>query len=90
VKIEVLKTAEAARASTMYAVQVGAFENLRSAQDLKDQLSKRYTGVTVETFSGEKTLYRIRIGRERDLDAANRLAAQLRKEDLDPFVVRVN
>jgi rare lipoprotein A len=90
VKIQILKTAEAVRALTMYAVQVGAFENRRSAQDLKERLSKKYAGVTVETFSGEKTLYRIRIGRERDLEAANRLAAQLRKEDLDTFVVRVN
>lgn len=90
VKLQVLKMADAAGAGTLYAVQVGAFESRQLAEDLKQQLAQRYSVVTVQTLSGEKTLYRVRIGREPDLDSANRLAAQLRKEDLKPFVVRVN
>jgi rare lipoprotein A len=91
VRLRVLKTAETAQVSTtMYTVQVGAFESLRAAEDLKQQLAKKYPGVTVQTFVGEKTIYRIRIGREPDIDAANKLAAQLREDDLKPFVVRLN
>jgi rare lipoprotein A len=92
VKLEILKTSQTANASTttIYAVQVGAFENPRAAEDLKEQLSKKYPRVTVQTFAGEKTIYRIRVGREKDLDAANKIAAQLRKEDLKPFIVRIN
>jgi rare lipoprotein A len=90
VKLKILNAAAAAVVSTMYAVQVGAFENLRAAEDLKTELQKKYPLVTVQPVEGEKTLYRVRIGREPDIDAANRLAAQLRRDDFRPFVVRVN
>ena len=74
----------------MFAVQVGAFENQGAAEDLKRRLEKKYSAVTVQAFSGEKTVYRVRIGEEPDLQAAERLASQLEKEALKPFVVRIN
>jgi len=74
----------------VYAVQVGAFENPRAAEELKQQLAKKYPDVTVQTFPGEKTVYRVRIGRESNIQTANKLASQLRREDFQPFVVRVN
>ena len=74
----------------VYAVQVGAFENPRTAEDLKQQLQKRYPGVSVQAFSGEKTIYRVRIGREPDISSAQKLASQLKKEDLQTFVVRLD
>ncbi len=88
VKLKVLKEGQAAR--TVYCVQVGAFENLRAAEVLKQQLEKKYPAVTVQSFDGETTIYRVRIGREPDIQAAQKLAGQLRKDDLKPFVVRVN
>ena len=88
VKLKVLKEGQAAR--TVYCVQVGAFENLRAADVLKQQLEKKYPAVTVQSFAGETTIYRVRIGREPDIQAAQKLAGQLRKDDLKPFVVRVN
>jgi rare lipoprotein A len=95
VKLKVLRKEEvvtppSSPSGPVFAVQVGAFENRRAAEDLKHRLEKKYTSVTVQTFSGEKTIYRVRIGHERDLHAAERLASQLRKEDLKPFVVRMN
>lgn len=95
VKLKVLKPGEVAKAREasalpIYAVQVGAFENQRAAEDLKRQLERKYPGVTVQTFPGDKTVYRVRIGREPDIQAAQKLATQLRKEDFQPFVVRVN
>ena len=94
VKIKVLKATEvlptSASSRPVYAVQVGAFENPRAAEDLKRQLERKYPDVTVQTLSGEKTVYRVRIGREPDIQTANRLASQLRKQDFQPFVVRVN
>src|SRR2546427_7827238 len=45
-----------------FAVQVGSFESQRAAEDLKRRLEAKYTSVTIQTFSGEKTLYRVRIG----------------------------
>jgi len=98
VKLQVLKEGDGARIPVngsqtepgMYAVQVGAFENLRSAEELKSRLARKYSDVSIQTFSGRSTVYRVRIGREPDLLSAEKLASQLRKEDLSTFVVRVN
>ena len=99
VKLKVLKTGEVAKAAPpvsvpaskpmLFAVQVGAFESSSAAENLKERLEKKYPGVTVQTVSGEKTVYRVRIG-EPDIDAANKIASELRKEDFKPFVVRLN
>jgi rare lipoprotein A len=97
VKLTILKAGDGARVSgpaspnALYAVQVGAFESLKSAEDLKARLEqKKFEGVSIQTVAGETTIYRVRIGREPDLESANRLASQLRKQDLNTFVVRVN
>ena len=94
VKIKVLKATEVLPTSAsprpVYAVQVGAFENPRAAEELKQRLAGKYPDVTVQILPGEKAVYRVRIGREPDIQTANRLASQLRKQDFQPFVVRVN
>ncbi|MBI4473392.1 MAG: septal ring lytic transglycosylase RlpA family protein [Acidobacteria bacterium] len=95
VRLEIVKAGavQTGRLGTtpLYAVQVGAFENQEAAETLKRELEKRYSGVTVQTVSGQRTLYRVRVGRgEPDIQAAHKLAAQLRREDFDSFVVRVN
>ena len=97
VKLRVLKQEDFARVTPptassrpLFGVQVGAFENQRTAEDLKRRLEKKYPTVTIQTFTAEKTLYRVRIGREPDIQSAEKLASQLRKEDLKPFIVRVN
>jgi rare lipoprotein A len=74
----------------LYAVQVGAFENRQSAEELRTRLEQKYPAVSIQTFSAEKTIYRVRIGPEPDLLAAEKLAAQLRGEHFDTFVVRLN
>lgn len=92
VKLKILKESEAAKApppSAAFAVQVGAFENEKKAEELKKQLEKKYPSVIVQPPSSEKSLYRVRIG-EPDMDTANKIVAELRKHDLKPFVVRLN
>jgi len=94
VKLKIVKggavPATSGSARPVYAVQVGAFENPRAAEEVKQQLEKKYRDVTVQTLQGEKTLYRVRVGREPDLQTANKLASQLRKQAFQPFVVRLN
>jgi len=88
VKLKIIKSEQVAKPAT-FAVQVAAFENPRAADELKEQLAKKYSGVTIQTVSEERTLYRVRIGQP-DLVAASKVASQLRKEDFKPFVVRLN
>jgi rare lipoprotein A len=93
VKVKVVRGGTPARASSrgaVYAVQVGAFESQRSAEELKRQLEKKYPAVSVQTTSGGKTIFRVRVGREPDLLSAEKLAEKLRGEKYDSFVVRAN
>ena len=92
VTLKVLKEGEFVKttsASSTFAVQVGAFEDKQRADELKKQLEKEYPSVTVQPFSADKTVYRVRIG-EPDMETAKKIAAELRKHDLKPFVVRLN
>jgi rare lipoprotein A len=94
VKLTVLKQGEADPRTSApqngYAVQVGAFENRDAAEDLRKRLEGKYPSISVQTASAEKTIYRVRIGPERDLLSAEKLAARLREESIESFVVRLN
>jgi rare lipoprotein A len=95
VKIKILKAGAGGRANAVsarpvYAVQIGAFESPDAAEDLKQQFEKKYPNVTIQTVPGEKAVYRVRVGSEPDIEAAQKLASQLQREDLKPFVVRLN
>src|SRR5215510_1507797 len=73
--------------TAMYAVQVGAFSNQQSAEDLKNRLSGKFHDISVQAVAiNETTIYRVRIGKEPDLMSAQKLASELKKEDLSPFV----
>ena len=88
VRLTVLKLAEVTKPAG-FAVQVAAFENRQAAEDLKDRLDKKYSGVSIQTFTEERTFYRVRIG-EPDLESANKTVAELRKQEFKPFIVRLN
>ena len=93
VKLKVVRAGTPGRGAalnSLYAVQVAAFENQRSAEDLKRQLERKYPSVSIQTASGAKTVFRVRVGREPNLLTAEKLAQKLRDEDYDSFVVRVN
>ncbi len=87
VKLKVLNQAAVPRPA--FEVQVAAFEDQRAAEDLKQRLEKKYPSVTIQTFFTDRRIYRVRIG-EPDIEAANRVISELRKEDLKPFIVRAN
>lgn len=84
-----LKASEAALLApppaSAFAVQVGAFEDQEKAEDLRKRLEKKYPTVTVIP---DKSLYRVRIG-EPDMQTANKIVAELRKQDLKSFVVKL-
>jgi rare lipoprotein A len=88
VSLKILKVADVTK-SQAFAVQVGSFENKSKAEELKKSLEKKYPSVKVQTASIPTTVYRVRIA-EPDMETANKTASELRKQDLKPFVVRLN
>jgi rare lipoprotein A len=76
--------------AAIYAIQVGAFDSLDTAEAMKRQLEQRYRDVTIQSVSLNRTFYRVRVGRTGDLKSAEKLATQLRDESFDPFVVRLD
>ena len=88
VSLKILKVADVTKLQS-FAVQVGSFENKSKAEELKKSLEKNYPGVKVQMASIPTTVYRVRIA-EPDMETANKIASELRKRDLKPFVVRLN
>jgi peptidoglycan lytic transglycosylase len=76
-----------------YAVQVGAFQDRRNAERLKDQISQKYGPVSIQTFDrGDGVFYRVRVGSESSEESANQLARKLREGRFatQTFVVRID
>jgi rare lipoprotein A len=73
-----------------FTVQVGAFEQRQNAERLRAQLQTKYV-VFIQEFDGPAGhFFRVRVGREPTLQAAQRLAAQLAQGSFHPFVVRLD
>jgi rare lipoprotein A len=93
VKLQIIKEGDGARlpsdSGSAYAVQVGAFSSREGAEELKKRLDRKFQGVSIQSVPGDVPLYRVRVGPEPDMQSAQKLASQLRKQDLSPFVVRM-
>jgi rare lipoprotein A len=76
--------------AVLYTIQVGAFERQDTAEALQKRLELHYRDVMIQTFSTDRTFYRVRVGRLSDLPSAEKLVKQLRGDKFDPFVVRLN
>ena len=75
-----------------FAVQVGAFQLEQNATRLREQLSARYSPVTVTTLElPNGVYYRVRVGRFPSQAAAQQLAAEIHDQDaVVAFVVRLD
>lgn len=61
-----------------YLVQVASYSNRKDADSLKAKLvAKGYAAVVTETVIGDKTWYRVRIGRHLDKESATQISNQL-------------
>jgi rare lipoprotein A len=94
VRVEVLSvqgaSSRTAPAAGSYAVQVGAFRDRPTAEQLQRSLQARYGGAFVERFDGsDGVFYRVRVGPKPSAREAQSLAAQLGSENLSGFVVRL-
>jgi rare lipoprotein A len=75
-----------------FGVQVGAFQLEQNATRLRDQLSTRYSPVTIATLElPDGVYYRVRVGRFPSQAAAQQLATEIHDQDaVVAFVVRLD
>ena len=70
-----------------YAVQVGLFNDKSRAESLKERLSRRYQPVTLVPRQGARVQWRVLVGDKPTQEEAEALAAVLRKQLGEAFVV---
>jgi peptidoglycan lytic transglycosylase len=76
-----------------FAVQVGAFQDPRNAERLRDRIAHRYRPVSIVKFDhGDGVFYRVLVGSVSSEQAANELARNLRNEGFaaQTFIVRTD
>jgi DedD protein len=80
--------APAASTTGMWAVQLGSFSNKANAEKLAADLRKQgYAAFLSQLDTSSGTLHRVRIGPQKDRDAAEAMAARLLKVDIKGQVV---
>jgi len=76
-------------APSLYTIQAAVFSEEENANLLKERLSSRYEHITIQPFvSNAGAFYRVRVGSYATEERAATVAAKLKLEGLEPFVVR--
>ena len=71
-----------------FTFQVGAFLDRQNAERLEAKLAKVYTHAHIATYqSGDKTFYRVRVGKFNDLKKAMEYEKKLISDGYDPMIV---
>ncbi len=79
---------KAVPASVRYAVQVGAYTSLATAESTRERVSKEAKNVAVvSVVAGSRTLYRVRVGDFADIDDAKSEAQRLKRAGVEGIVV---
>jgi rare lipoprotein A len=75
-----------------FTVQVGAFTDRTNADNLRVRLLAKYQPIYIQDYDAPQAhFYRVRVGRVPSIDAAQKLAAQLRATDgFQTFVMRLD
>lgn len=90
VRLEVIAPPPGAAAPARYAVQVGAYAERSNADRLVKTLRERYPTCRVVRREGPAPPWRVLVGAEESLDAAQALARDLRTVVRAAFVVRLD
>jgi rare lipoprotein A len=88
--VSVPASAASARASGLFAVQVGAFREKDRAEKQRSTLDSEYGPARLVLRDGSPPLWRVLVGRESSADSAAALADRLRSEVGSAFVVRLD
>jgi rare lipoprotein A len=85
-----ISTAGAEPGEAAFAVQVGAFLDRGRAENLKRSLERNYHPVVIVPREGERTQWRVLVGRAPGEEQARALAEELRARTGAAFVVRLD
>ena len=90
VKLEVISAPPRVADNEFFAVQAGAFAVYENAERARARYAQRFGSAQLVMKQSPRPLYRVLVGRERSLEAAQKLADQLRLEVLQVFIVRLD
>jgi rare lipoprotein A len=90
VKLQVISAPPEVSGNDFFAVQAGAFAVYENAERARARYAQRFGSAQLAMKQAPKPLYRVLVGRERSLQAAQKLADQLRLEVLQVFIVRLD
>lgn len=90
VRIEVIAAPLDIPANDFYAVQVGAFSVYANAERARSEYAQRFGVAQLALKQGNVPLWRVLVGKERSIDAAQELAKTLNAENKTVFVVRLD
>ncbi len=90
VKIEVIAAPRDIPVNDFYAVQTGAFSNRESAERLRQQYAERFGNAQLAVKHAPTPLWRVLVGKEPSMEAAQQLALVLGAENKNVFVVRLD
>jgi rare lipoprotein A len=90
VRLEVISAPRDVPANDFYAVQIGAFSSRENAERLREKYSERFGNAQLALKQGPVPLWRVLVGKEPSVDAANQLAIVLGAETKNIFVVRLD
>ncbi len=90
VRVEVISAPRDIPINDFYAVQTGAFSSRESAEHLREQYSERFGNAQLAVKQGPTPLWRVLVGKEPSIEAAQQLAIVLQADNKNVFVVRLD
>lgn len=90
VRIQVISAPADIPANDFYGVQVGAFSVRENAERLREHYAERFGNAQLAVKEGPTPVWRVLVGKESSIEAAQQLAIVLAAEDKNVFVVRLD
>jgi rare lipoprotein A len=90
VRLEVIAAPQDVASNDFFAVQVGAFSIYANADRLRAEYAERFGVAQLAMKEGATPMWRVLVGKAPSIDAAQEIAAQLRAEGKEVFIVRLD
>lgn len=90
VRLEVISAPSDIPSNDFYGVQVGAFSVYTNAERTRVTYAQRFGVAQLAVKQGPVPLWRVLVGKEKSIQRAQQMADQLRAEDQNVFVVRLD